>query len=100
MSKDLRHACRIIPFTIDGKVLLIKGHDIDNCDYSWWFTIGGGRNDDESDIDCAIRELFEETGIKVARMHVSEPFIFRNGKFEFTNKVIFQKETIFFSFTI
>ena len=37
-----REAARVLLFDGEGRVLLAKGHDEDQPERSWWFTIGGG----------------------------------------------------------
>lgn len=37
-----RQAARVILFDENGRLLLAKGHDRDQPERQWWFTIGGG----------------------------------------------------------
>lgn len=37
-----REAARVLLFDDEGRVLLAKGHDEDQPERFWWFTIGGG----------------------------------------------------------
>ena len=37
-----REAARVLLFDDTGRVLLAMGHDEDQPERSWWFTIGGG----------------------------------------------------------
>jgi len=37
-----REAARVLLFDDTGRVLLAMGHDEDQPDRAWWFTIGGG----------------------------------------------------------
>lgn len=92
---NIRFAGRIIPMTLQGEVLLIKGHDKDNVDYSWWFTIGGGQKPNESIQECAAREFYEETNIQIDSNLLNDPFIIREGEFNFTNHTMRQKEHVF-----
>ena len=47
----------------EGRVLLVK-HRIPGQD-EFWVPPGGGAEGDESLMDCAVRECFEETGLRV-----------------------------------
>lgn len=49
----------------DGKILLEHRTDSDT-----WAIIGGGLNIDESLMECAIREVFEETGIGLSEQDI------------------------------
>ncbi|QPK94515.1 NUDIX domain-containing protein [Actinomyces sp. zg-332] len=99
MQKDVvpdRIAGRVIPMTLDGEVLLIKGHDADNLDYSWWFTVGGGTKEKETVSQCAVRELYEETGIKLQSCNdLMKLLIVREGKFSFTRHTVYQRDYIY-----
>ncbi len=48
----------------DHKILLIRGYEIDSGQ-SFWVIPGGGLEAGESDEDCVIREMMEETGLEV-----------------------------------
>lgn len=37
-----REAARVLLFDDAGRLLLAKGHDEDQPERHWWFTIGGG----------------------------------------------------------
>ena len=58
----LRVLCRAITYDFDNHSILL----VRNLDQSWWYVPGGGWTyGKESIIECASREVFEETGIKV-----------------------------------
>ena len=59
--------CIVITKEADAKVLLIQRGD-DPYKGCWAFP-GGFMNMDETTEQCAIRELEEETGLKVAELH-------------------------------
>jgi 8-oxo-dGTP pyrophosphatase MutT (NUDIX family) len=61
-----RRAARVLLVDDAGRVLLFRGHDPARPDKgSWWFTVGGGLDDGETTRAAAVRELFEETGLRV-----------------------------------
>lgn len=49
----------------DNKILLIR-HTEHESGRSYWVIPGGGREADETEIGCVMREMFEETNLKVA----------------------------------
>ncbi len=52
-----------------NRVLLFSGIDRTRPEVPpWWFTVGGALDGDESVVQAAIRETFEETGL-----HVGDP---------------------------
>lgn len=62
-----RRAARVLVLDPTDHVLLFRGRDSTMPDAgSWWFTPGGGLEPGESMTQAAIRELDEETGLKVA----------------------------------
>ncbi|MEV4435142.1 NUDIX hydrolase [Streptomyces sp. NPDC049585] len=59
----LRRAARVILLDPADRILLLHGYEPDDPTLSWWFTPGGGLEDDEDWQSAARRELAEETGI-------------------------------------
>lgn len=42
-----RQAARVVLFDARGRLLLAIGHDADDPERQWWFTIGGGIEEGE-----------------------------------------------------
>lgn len=71
MKRIIRYQAVIIR---DDRILLVKLHNYErNRDY--WILPGGGREDNETEEDCVIREVKEETGLEVdiARLLMDKP---------------------------
>jgi 8-oxo-dGTP pyrophosphatase MutT (NUDIX family) len=79
----------------DGCALLIRGHDADKPDRSWWFSIGGGINPGESHRDAALRELHEETGLVLRPEELIGPVLTRSGLFHFFAESVRQDEVFY-----
>ena len=61
-----REAVRVVLVDESDRVLLIEMQDPARPDLGWyWFTPGGGREQGESETDCAVREVLEETGLRL-----------------------------------
>ncbi|MFH1637938.1 MAG: NUDIX hydrolase [Candidatus Woesearchaeota archaeon] len=65
----------------DNKILLVK-HVHPETGYIWWVPPGGGLQDEETIYDCAKREAFEETGLKIKTGNLAylRQFIYREFK--------------------
>ncbi|WP_406709444.1 NUDIX hydrolase [Trueperella pyogenes] len=90
-----RSAGRCVVFNSHGHILLILGHDLDKPDYRWWFTPGGGLEPGESAVEGAVRELAEETGLKVAPDRLTGPVLDRRSTFHFYHETRKQDELFF-----
>src|SRR5690606_25335514 len=58
-----RRGARVLLLDDADRLLLVRGHDLGQPARSWWLTGGGGVDPGESDLDAAVREVREETGI-------------------------------------
>lgn len=64
-----RRAARVIVVDESGRVLLFRAIDAAQPQVGhYWFTPGGGLDPGESDEAAARREVFEETGLRVASL--------------------------------
>ena len=90
-----REAARVILLDEDDRVLLIRGHDVDQPDRSWWFTVGGGIDDGEDTMSAAVREVREETGIALVAADLVGPVFTRSAIFDFFAEHCRQDETLY-----
>lgn len=90
-----RHAARVLLFDDVDRLLLARGHDLDDPSRHWWFTIGGGRNQGEGARAAAVRELHEETGITLDPSALVGPVLTRAAVFDFAAETVRQYETFF-----
>lgn len=62
-----RRAARVLLVDAADRVLLLRGTDPDDASRgSWWFTPGGGLDEGETAAEAAVREVQEETGLRLA----------------------------------
>ena len=90
-----REAARVILLDEDDRVLLIRGHDVDQPERSWWFTVGGGIDDGEDAAAAALREVREETGILLAPDDLVGPVFTRSAIFDFFAEHCRQDEVLY-----
>lgn len=90
-----RRGARLVLLDGVDRVLMVRGHDVDEPTRHWWFTPGGGIDPGESAIDAVVRELREETGLEVAAADVVGPVATRSAAFDFHRQTVRQDEVFF-----
>ena len=93
-----RVSARVVLLDDDGCVLLFCGSDPANDDGSaprWWFTVGGAAQKGETLAEAAVRELEEETGLRVDPADVIGPVWRRDAVIDFNGSVIRSEEMFF-----
>jgi 8-oxo-dGTP pyrophosphatase MutT (NUDIX family) len=81
-----RRAARVLLVDAAGRALLLHGSDPARPGTRWWFTPGGGLRDAETPAQGAARELFEETGLRVAPADLGEPIWREVTEFSYDNR--------------
>lgn len=90
-----RRAARVIVLDGAGRALLVRGHDADQPERSWWFTVGGGIGPGESEVSAAVREAREEAGLELTEADLEGPVMTRAGIFHFFAETCRQDEVFF-----
>jgi 8-oxo-dGTP pyrophosphatase MutT (NUDIX family) len=63
---SVRQTAKVLLVDRDGRVLLFRGFDRTEPDKRpWWFAVGGAVEEDEDIPAAAVREVFEETGLRI-----------------------------------
>jgi 8-oxo-dGTP pyrophosphatase MutT (NUDIX family) len=68
-----RRAARVLVVDVAGRVLMLRGADPADPARPYWFTVGGGLEPGESVAEAAVRELAEETGLRLPVGEIGEP---------------------------
>lgn len=93
-----RTSARIVLLDEQGFVLLFCGSDPARDPATaphWWFTVGGAVEADEELGAAAVRELAEETGLRISRDDLVGPVWRRDAVFDFNGSVIRSEEMFF-----
>ncbi|HNM86799.1 MAG TPA: NUDIX domain-containing protein, partial [Mycobacterium sp.] len=95
---SLRTSARVLVLDETGAVLLLCGSDpaiSDGTAPRWWFTVGGQTLDGERLAQAAVRELAEETGLRVTPADLVGPVWRRDAMIEFNGAVMRSREFFF-----
>jgi 8-oxo-dGTP pyrophosphatase MutT (NUDIX family) len=87
-----RQAGRVLVIDPAGRVLLLQGFDPASPKSLHWVTIGGGTDYGEGTAQAALRELWEETGIKATAGELIGPVWQRTTEFSFAGLRYRQEE--------
>ena len=90
-----RTAVRVIVITDDDHVLLFADTDPGVPGVHWWVTPGGGVDPGETERQTGVRELFEETGLRVAEDALVGPLARRRVQHGYSDQVLDQTETFY-----
>ena len=61
-----RRGARVLVVDGTGRLLLLRGNDPGRPGSRYWYTVGGGLLEGEDPAGAAVRELLEETGLRVS----------------------------------
>ena len=93
-----RRSGKVLLVDDERRVLLFRAHEtlLDGSQRVIWFLAGGGAEVEESFAQCAARELFEETGLRIAPDDLGTVVAVRQGSFWFMGAEIWSNEAYFF----
>ena len=81
-----RRAARVLVLDAGGRVLLLRSVDPARPDDPYWLTPGGGVEGSEDLVRCAVRELYEETGLRLPPQALSGPVWCETVDFPFSGQ--------------
>jgi 8-oxo-dGTP pyrophosphatase MutT (NUDIX family) len=91
-----RPAARVVLLDEADRVLLFEGVDPARPhEPSWWFTVGGAVEDGERPRAAAVRELAEETGLRLTEDQLTGPVWQRDVVFSFDGQSYSSRELFF-----
>ncbi|BBZ04867.1 exopolyphosphatase [Mycolicibacterium chitae] len=94
----VRSSARVVLLDEGGSVLLLCGVDpaiTDGSARRFWFTIGGQARPGERLVQAAVRELTEETGLRVPPAEMVGPVWRRDAMIDFNGAVVRSQEYFF-----
>lgn len=91
-----RRAVRVLVVDDADRMLLFLDSDLGlDPVLHWWVTPGGGVDPGESDLEAAVRELWEETGLVVSAGALVGPLLTRLVVHGYSDKVVDQTEVFY-----
>jgi 8-oxo-dGTP pyrophosphatase MutT (NUDIX family) len=90
-----RRAARVLLLDPAGRVLMLHGWDPARPSHTYWFTVGGGLEPGETPLDAAVREAFEETGLRLTAADMLGPVRTDTVSFPFDGSWFSQEQSFF-----
>lgn len=90
-----RRAARVLLVDARDRVLLLRGCDPAEPAVRYWFTLGGGLDDGESEREGAVRELFEECGLRADPADLVGPVHHEVAEFPWDGRRYRQEQAFF-----
>lgn len=91
-----RVGARVLLLDGQQRLLLFRGGDPSAPEAgTWWITPGGGLDPGETLLQGAVREVFEETGLRCEPVDLGEPLHSEVSVFDFAGMRITQDNTFF-----
>ena len=90
-----RRTVRLLVVDEADRLLLFRDSDPGLPGSSWWITPGGGIDPGETELDAAVRELAEETGLTVVGEDFVGPVMVREVVHGYTDVVVDQHDTFY-----
>ncbi|MFG2036817.1 NUDIX hydrolase [Dactylosporangium sp. NPDC048998] len=90
-----RRAARVLLLDPSGRVLLLRGCDPARPEHRYWFTVGGGVEAGESLTETAVREVYEETGLRITPADLVGPVRTDRVEFPFDGRWYSQRQSFF-----
>jgi len=94
-TRLVRQAVRVLPISPTGQLLLLQCVKPGAPDAPFWVTIGGGLEPGEDEREAAVRELWEETGIRVDPKDLRGPLASESVEFAWALYDIEQHQTYY-----
>ena len=89
-----RATVRVLVLDRDGRILLFQDSD-PGIGASWWITPGGGIDPGETEHETVLRELEEETGLRVTMDDVIGPIARRHVRHGYSDLVVEQDDAFY-----
>jgi 8-oxo-dGTP pyrophosphatase MutT (NUDIX family) len=91
-----RAGARVLLINPDARLLLMHAFDPDEPEsLPYWITVGGGINPGEEPLQAAVRELAEETGLRVSADELSAPVYHDKSHYPFEGKFYLQTNVFY-----
>jgi 8-oxo-dGTP pyrophosphatase MutT (NUDIX family) len=95
LERQVRRAARVLLLDDRDRVLLMRGWDLRGAGLRYWFTPGGRIDDGETAPEAAVRELAEETGLRIGHDDLVGPVHEEVAEFSFDG-VDYRQHNVFY----